>query len=550
MDGTFQTEEKAAEFHNRVHCRKPSDKDHKSFYYHPSQAAGNLATQRLLCSGVIQPKLAISQPDDVQEEEVDRIDEQVMRMAEPGLLQRRCSACEIGATCSSCEKKNSLLRRKAGQRNSWPDNNHAAEGFVSALGAGRPLDTATRDFFENRFGADLSDVRVHTDRGAANSAESINALAYTLGRDVVFAPGQYTPETMEGRRLLAHELTHVVQQAKAQPSSLGIQRRLRVTGKRTDIKAFIDLLEPASGFTLKYDLKTNEVSIVASRLKPPSFVLASRLATIMDDPHQDAELNLGRRQPAVGFGAFPFSGPLIQEIDIDDFQRLEAKAPGSGIALLIHEIVENYHAHGPGLRDFDRHVVFGESHKEALEAERMVAEELVGRPGGRVGRAVAAIGSDVVRNVDDYENYFLVVDYRRGILTAARQVPRVNVSKYTIGGFAAGSVVMPAAAQPTISAVVDDLVANPTATVLIESGDPDPDLALRRAEEIQAVILSAGKGRKGFDLRSWRNFNLVGFAKAGAGGPVIVTVDRPDTEAEAERGRLVKRVLRSASPRQ
>ena len=103
MDGAFQTEEKAAELHNRVHYRKSSDKDHNTNFDAPSQPAGNLATQRLFRSGVIQPKLAISQPGDVHEEEADRIAEEIMRMPELG-LDGACAGCESGATpCPACE---------------------------------------------------------------------------------------------------------------------------------------------------------------------------------------------------------------------------------------------------------------------------------------------------------------------------------------------------------------------------------------------------------------------------------------------------------------
>jgi len=82
-----------------------------------------------------------------------------------------------------------------------------------ALGStGQPLDAQSRAFFEQRFGYDFSQVRVHTDSKAVESAPFLNALAYTAGRDVVFGAGQFAPESSTGRRLLAHELTHVIQQ--------------------------------------------------------------------------------------------------------------------------------------------------------------------------------------------------------------------------------------------------------------------------------------------------------------------------------------------------
>jgi hypothetical protein len=77
---------------------------------------------------------------------------------------------------------------------------------------GRPLDSSTRGFMESRFGQDFSQVRVHTDAKAAESARAVNARAFTVGRDVAFGEGQYAPQTSAGRRLLAHELTHVLHQ--------------------------------------------------------------------------------------------------------------------------------------------------------------------------------------------------------------------------------------------------------------------------------------------------------------------------------------------------
>jgi hypothetical protein len=80
------------------------------------------------------------------------------------------------------------------------------------VSSGQSLDATTRTFMESRFGHDFSQVRVHTDMKAAESARAVNALAYTVGHNVVFATGQYAPQTQQGHRLLAHELTHVTQQ--------------------------------------------------------------------------------------------------------------------------------------------------------------------------------------------------------------------------------------------------------------------------------------------------------------------------------------------------
>jgi uncharacterized protein DUF4157 len=89
----------------------------------------------------------------------------------------------------------------------------------------RALDAGTRSFFERRFGHDFSGVRVHADGMAAQSARDAGALAYTSGRDIVFGAGQFAPETHAGRRLIAHELAHVIQQSNASPASAVVQRQ-------------------------------------------------------------------------------------------------------------------------------------------------------------------------------------------------------------------------------------------------------------------------------------------------------------------------------------
>lgn len=108
-------------------------------------------------------------------------------------------------------------------------------------GAGEPLSAATRDYFEPRFGRDFSDVRVHRYPAAAEGSRQISAHAFTLGRDIAFAPGEFAPGTAGGQRLLAHELTHVVQQEGGQP-------RLQADGGLTedDLRVIRKWLEAGS----------------------------------------------------------------------------------------------------------------------------------------------------------------------------------------------------------------------------------------------------------------------------------------------------------------
>ena len=139
--------------------------------------------------------------------------------ARGGLLQRKC-AC--GGTprptgeCEACRQKK-LQRRAASQCSTFNPQLSEAPPIVHEVlrSPGQPLDVDTRAFFEPRFGHDFSGVRVHTDTKAEESARAVRALAYTVGRDVVFGAGQYAPAASDGRRLLAHELAHTIQQSQS-----------------------------------------------------------------------------------------------------------------------------------------------------------------------------------------------------------------------------------------------------------------------------------------------------------------------------------------------
>ena len=132
----------------------------------------------------------------------------------------------------------------------------AAPEVESAISSsGRPLDRETRRYMESRIGFDFSKVRIHTDSRAAASAKSLNARAYTVGNNVVFGPGRFAPNTTEGRRLLAHELTHVVQQG-ASPGKVPTSRTLppnTIQPKSGDFKSSGDQ-QPDRGSTAERKL--------------------------------------------------------------------------------------------------------------------------------------------------------------------------------------------------------------------------------------------------------------------------------------------------------
>ena len=169
-------------------------------------------------SSFFQPNLSINPPNDIYEQEADAVADKVMRMTDDSAAQTTFFGPPIVPIQRKCthygEEEKKLNRKEA---NSGVTNAKASlESYVNNLGgSGQSLDDPVRNFYESRLGYDFSNVKVHTDSVAVESAQSINALAYTLGRNIVFNNGQYSPGSDSGKRLLAHELTHVIQQDKS-----------------------------------------------------------------------------------------------------------------------------------------------------------------------------------------------------------------------------------------------------------------------------------------------------------------------------------------------
>lgn len=223
-----------SDFARSTSPRRPSKTDSQPVAQSPlheiQQSFGNRQLGEL-----IQTKLKISQPGDAYEQEADKVADQVMSgpgsdhsaskeveelsKASPALQRRTYASTELQRPADEqkgdCEidvKDDLHLMAKHAPDNSAAAATQKNSHLGVAEGGGEPLAPAPRQFFESRFGADFSDVRIHSDNQANESAKSMNALAYTRGRDVVFGAGQFAPETLDGKRLLAHELAHVVQQ--------------------------------------------------------------------------------------------------------------------------------------------------------------------------------------------------------------------------------------------------------------------------------------------------------------------------------------------------
>ena len=188
-----------------------------------------------------QPKLTINSPGDKYEQEADAMADMVMRMpttesftaqktkfsALPknyqqkpitsSLLQRKCTEC--------AQEEEDLQRKEIDHGDSGGKIAPSSVGKFLASAGGHAMDNDTQQFMESRFGQDFSSVRIHSDSKATQSAAALQARAYTSGKDIVFGAGEYQPGSDQGKRLLAHELTHVLQQKNSLKHSPSLQRQ-------------------------------------------------------------------------------------------------------------------------------------------------------------------------------------------------------------------------------------------------------------------------------------------------------------------------------------
>lgn len=171
---------------------------------------------------VIQPKLTVNTPNDRYEQEADAVADHVMRMPEPSRTPTvsdapfgvsRLTVSSLQRKCADCEEKEKLQRKETGNDAAGMSAPASVNSTLSS-GGGQSLDKGIQQFMESRFNQDFSQVRVHTDGQAATSARDIQARAYTSGNHIVFGKGEYQPHTERGKRLLAHELVHTIQQGQ------------------------------------------------------------------------------------------------------------------------------------------------------------------------------------------------------------------------------------------------------------------------------------------------------------------------------------------------
>ncbi|HUI83247.1 MAG TPA: DUF4157 domain-containing protein [Candidatus Binatia bacterium] len=230
--------------------------------------------------------LRVGHPNDHFEREADGVASRIMgseggkrdwsvsSMTATPALQRKCE-CGGSGQCAGCKEQDTLRRKATGPAGAQSVPPAAQEALQSP---GHPLDKRARDFFEPRFGCDFSGVRVHADSVAADAAEAVNSAAYTVGHDIVFGSGRYNSTSTAGRELLAHELTHVVQQSRASHSVGSAQEAeaeasrsagRMVSGKRPAVRLSAPRSmqrQPLTKDVPKADLSENASPLLASAI--------------------------------------------------------------------------------------------------------------------------------------------------------------------------------------------------------------------------------------------------------------------------------------------
>lgn len=155
--------------------------------------------------------------------EADIIADRIMRMPENGLIQRKCSDCEEEEHVRRKPLTSYIQKRSA--QGMARTSGQLSKKIAATRGKGTPLSYPTKSFMESRFGTDFSNVKIHKDNDAQQMSRELKAQAFTVGNDIYFNAGKFAPETAEGKHLLAHELTHTIQQSNP-ANPIKIQRTI------------------------------------------------------------------------------------------------------------------------------------------------------------------------------------------------------------------------------------------------------------------------------------------------------------------------------------
>lgn len=162
----------------------------------------------------VQRSLSIGAANDPLEHEAESMADRVMHMPESSLIQRKCTHCEEEEMVQ--RKPLASFIQKMGTESGSVASQSLSSKISASRGNGSSLDNGIQSFMQNRFGADFSNINIHTGTDAIQMSQELNARAFTVGSDIYFNEGQYNTHSSEGKHLLAHELTHTIQQGKSE----------------------------------------------------------------------------------------------------------------------------------------------------------------------------------------------------------------------------------------------------------------------------------------------------------------------------------------------
>jgi Domain of unknown function (DUF4157) len=327
----------------------------------------------------IQPKLKINAPGDRYEQEADRVAEQVMRMPEPQVqrkllwgastqpnpfaIQRKCDAC-------AKDEEETLQAKSTGNIGGMVAPG-IAQQIQSSRGGGQSMDAGTRTFMEARFGTDFGGVRIHNDNNAALFNQRLQARAFTFGQDIYFNQGQYIPGAGDGRRLLAHELTHVVQQSggtrSIQRDDTPADKAVADEAKKkadlvVKIKAYgITAVEDADAAFTSVELDLVDKALAGLPATDKAAIKGAKIIRVQ---------SLGATTAAQYSNSQGFSGTTPndeQKIELSNRVFGTATSAAESIRLITHEV-------GHAVAAMPHRVAMSEVVKEGVKSNRLIEE--------------------------------------------------------------------------------------------------------------------------------------------------------------------------------
>lgn len=346
---------------------------------------------------IIQKKLSVGSVHDSYEAEADHVADKVMKTSE-SLNQSTQTGVLIQKKCAHCEQEEKLqmkpltesitpLIQHTSVENAGESNapSHIESKINSSRGNGNIMDDGTKNFMENRFGTDFSNVKIHTGSEAVQMSRELNAQAFAVGNDIYFNEGKYKPNSNDGKHLLAHELTHTVQQNNSIRRKLQIKPPGKGEASAFDrVQELIDRLNSLSP-AIKYQLNTNDLNY--SLIDEKNLTGFDKQFKAFIDKPEVVPMRLINSQGLLKDGSGNFTINVFADsavtayVDLDD---LLADDVFSFQSDLVHFLTERF-----AIKNYDKRVgdasmgasaVFDPAHKKGKDAEAEYLRDLLKDP--------------------------------------------------------------------------------------------------------------------------------------------------------------------------